>query len=747
MKEITSFATMSEDIINNTVELVTQQIKSKNIDFSELKNPTDILHYFNEATSNMKYPTDKFDSNTGERVMKRVADLYGRKLNTDMLKAIYSNISNWYYTEYEDRFTVEPVYTKEIVDVIKELKKAAWMITGEDVPKFFNALINTAKVMNGVNKTTENQKSYWIVSPVKGGGKTTLTDAIFDGFEKDGYICKKLGMPEKEWPDLRPFANCHFAVVNDISKAPDYDVFKALTRRETFDSRIRCVGLVSTKPRAAIWGSSNYNAPFETDRGSVTINTVGLTVEAFGKTQLGQTILNNAKTADLSGISIFSHISNTLPYDLFEKDETKNVSEVEKKYAKITKIKGIDVLINLIENYVIYNPENAKENLKKMTLNKLRKDSYFTISDSQFSLVDRVLESIREIDGGLVSRGKKNGEWKYTSWNLSELSDITTEILEGDEETITPEEEIKENQEVWDKIIAYFENNPTTDTTPKKEMTDDEAFAAFDKLCNEQMQLFNTIDEPVGTYKDCYQTLPTNNDDDEFETVNPIKAGEKRCDDNVASKRNFVFEMDEESLQGQMKYTEKLIKEKVINRCVFSGSKSLHNRVTINFEPESKEEYKWIFAKLNEKYFDGKADKACSNLSRFTRKPNGYRKDKGKVQKLFFKAPFVLDCAYLHQEYLDYKKAEQERYAMLAAMSKSNNENIDFPISEIPNKIKSPKAELVELCLNGNASYDEGIETFQYLVYLGYEYDEIINAIDWGKWNFTKSFYNTCKSK
>lgn len=745
MKTITSFSTMSEDIINNTVELVTQQIKSKNLNFSEINNPTDILHYFNEVTSNMKYPTDKFDPNTGERVMKCVGDLYGRKLNIDMLKAIYSNVSNWYYTEYEDRFVVEPVYTKEIVDVIKELKKAAWMITGEDVPKFFNALVNTAKVMNGTDKTTENQKSYWIVSPVKGGGKTTLTDSIFDGFEKDGYICKKLGMPEKEWPDLRPFANCHFAVVNDISKAPDYDVFKALTRRETFDSRIRCVGLVSTKPRAAIWGSSNYNAPFETDRGSVTINTVGLTVEAFGKTQLGQTILNNAKTADLSGISIFSHISSALPSGLFEKNETKNVSEVEKKYAKIAKIKGIDVLINLIENYVIYNPEKAKENLKKMTLNKLRKDSYFTISDSQFSLVDRVLESIREIDGGLVSRGKKNGEWKYTSWNLSELSDITTEILEGDEETITPEEEIKENQEVWDKIIALFENNTPTDTTPKKEMTDDEAFAAFDKLCNEQMQLFNTIDEPVGTYKDCYQTLPTNNDDDEFETVNPIKAGERRCDDNVASKRNFVFEMDEETLQGQMKYTEKLIKEKVINRCVFSGSKSLHNRVTINFEPESKAEYKWVFAKLNEKYFDGKADKACSNLSRFTRKPNGFRKDKGKVQKLFFKAPFVLDCAYLHQEYLDYKKAEQERYAMIAAMSKSNNENIDFPISEIPNKIKSPKAELVELCLNGNASYDEGLEAFQYLVYLGYEYDEIINAIDWGNWNFTRNFYNACK--
>lgn len=31
------------------------------------------------------------------------------------------------------------------------------------------------------------------------------------------------------------------------------------------------------------------------------------------------------------------------------------------------------------------------------------------------------------------------------------------------------------------------------------------------------------------------------------------------------------------------------------------------------------------------------------------------------------------------------------------------------------------------------------------VVYLGYEYDEIINAIDWGSWNFTKSYYNTCK--
>lgn len=794
MVEITSFATMSEDIINNTFEYVTQLIKSKDLDFSKLKNPTDILHYFTEVTSCMKYPTDKFDPNTGERVMKCVGDLYGRKLNSEMLKAIYSNISNWYYTEYENRFVVEPVYTKEIVDVIKELKKAAWMITGEDVPKFFNALVNTAKVMNGTDKTTENQKSYWIVSPVKGGGKTTLTDAIFDGFEKDGYICKKLGMPEKEWPDLRPFANCHFAVVNDISKAPDYDVFKALTRRETFDSRIRCVGLVSTKPRAAIWGSSNYNAPFETDRGSVTINTVGLTVEAFGKTQLGQTILNNAKTADLSGISIFSHISSALPSNLFEKNETKNVSEVEKKYAKIAKIKGIDVLINLIENYVIYNPENAKENLKKMTLNKLRKDSYFTISEAQFSLVDRVLESIREIDGGLVSRGKKNGEWKYTSWNLSELSDITTEILEGDEETITPEEEIRENQEVWDKIIALFENNTPTDPTTTIKHDDDfekmsneilvengeeptikeeyeealkslDLFINGDEIQNEPFEINNEMVKNSTSYTDEYYTKPTNKDTDLFESINPIKQKPEderliedipeyypRRDIYCESMRNFLFEMDNTLLEEQQAFSLKNFNSKIVNRVVFSGNKSFHNRVTIDEEPESIEHYKFIWNKINENYFLGLADIACKNPSRLTRKPGAVRNDektgfKPVEQKLVVSNNTIFSIPAMWNNEWQQKKMSIK---MLEMMRKTRHyshipQSVDIltELESMENRTHNEEARQMAISLvenDGTLSYDQAARAVSYIGALGFSAEEIMKQIDFGKWNFRKDY-------
>lgn len=792
MKTITSFSTMSEDIINNTFEYVTQLIKSKDLDFSKLKNPTDILHYFTEVTSCMKYPTDKFDSNTGERVMKCVGDLYGRKLNSEMLKAIYSNISNWYYTEYEDRFIVEPVYTKEIVDVIKELKKAAWMITGEDVPKFFNALINTAKVMNGTDKTTENQKSYWLVSPVKGGGKTTLTDSIFDGFEKDGYICKKLGMPENEWPDLRPFANCHFAVVNDISKAPDYDVFKALTRREVFDSRIRCVGLVSTKPRAAIWGSSNYNAPFETDRGSVTINTVGLTIEDFGKTQFGQIILNNAKEADLSGISLFSRIScSSLPTS-FEKNKIKNVNGVEKKYAKIAKIKGVEVLINLIENYALNTLGNTKNNLKKVTLTRLRKDSGISISDAQLSLVDRILESIRQTEG-LVSRGKKNGDWKYTSWNLSELSDMTAEILEGEEETITPEEEVIENQEAWDKIIALFENNTPTDPTTIKHDDDfekmaneilvengeepitnkntDEAlksldlFVNGDEIQNKPIERSNEMVKNNTSYTDKYCTKPTNKDTDLFESINPIKQKpeDERMIENITeyyprkdiyceSMRNFIFEMDDTLLEEQQALSLKNFNSKIVNRVVFSGNKSFHNRVTIDEEPESIEHYKFLWNKINENYFLGLADTACKNPSRLTRKPGAIRNDektgfKPVEQKLIVSNDTIFSIPSMWNNEWQQKKMSIKMLEMMRETRHYSHipQSVDIltELESMENRTHNEEARQMAISLvenDGTLSYDQAARAVSYIGKLGFSAEEIMKQVDFGKWNFRKDY-------
>ena len=638
--------------------------------------------------------------------------------------------------------------TMSISDSIRKFAEVGYILQQKDVVNFFETLFKS----NSYNeeKSSAFQKSIYIYNTYQGGGKSTLMDSLKYGYENIGLKTEYTSLPGNDLHSttIEAFGKNDICFIPDLSHDSiiNKDKTKSILRHETVSYRpayssiernIKAVALtmmVSNAEPRIINRCDRTLVPFEV----IPVDT-SATSAIFKKYPHLYKKDYKDRIVDLSGICSIKY-SDEIIEKMREVEKTFNQNEVvetPKNYDKLLKISKVQNILDVYEylesDYLL----NSKGYIQ------LKDFDNICSNVGLMNSLDRTLKTLKTLEC-ITSSGT---DIKYRKWYFGDFFEKYTmeDILNVNGDSINGSstlDEVGRTLDFLEALAKAFENVP-----PKKEMTDDEAFAAFDKLCNEQMQLFNTIDEPVGTYKDCYQTLPTNNDDDEFETVNPIKAGEKRCDDNVASKRNFVFEMDEESLQGQMKYTEKLIKEKVINRCVFSGSKSLHNRVTINFEPESKEEYKWIFKKLNEKYFDGKADKACSNLSRFTRKPNGYRKDKGKVQKLFFKAPFVLDCAYLHQEYLDYKKAEQERYAMLAAMSKSNNENIDFPISEIPNKIKSPKAELVELCLNGTASYDEGLEAFQYLVYLGYEYEEIINAIDWGKWNFTKSFYNTCKSK
>ena len=114
MKTNTSFETMTLDVIDNTIEYVTTLIKAKELDFSTVKSYTDIRPHFTKVTQSMIYPTEKFDTKTGERIMKTVASVFGKSTNSEILKEIYQKISTWYYTEYEERFDVEPVYTKQL---------------------------------------------------------------------------------------------------------------------------------------------------------------------------------------------------------------------------------------------------------------------------------------------------------------------------------------------------------------------------------------------------------------------------------------------------------------------------------------------------------------------------------------------------------------------------------------------------------------------------------------------------------
>ena len=122
----------------------------------------------------------------------------------------------------------------------------------------------------------------------------------------------------------------------------------------------------------------------------------------------------------------------------------------------------------------------------------------------------------------------------------------------------------------------------------------------------------------------------------EFVTINKLVDGSKTAkDENVECYSSFIFEIDDEDIEVQKERAKKLFEDKVINRAVYSGSKSIHCRITLMDEPENKEEYKYIWKKLNELYFENKADKACSNPARLTRMPNAIRSNGVKQERLY----------------------------------------------------------------------------------------------------------------
>jgi hypothetical protein len=162
----------------------------------------------------------------------------------------------------------------------------------------------------------------------------------------------------------------------------------------------------------------------------------------------------------------------------------------------------------------------------------------------------------------------------------------------------------------------------------------------------------------------------------EFELLNPAMKpvgndGRGASNENCSSNFNYLFEFDDITKREQ----ESLIKSVrgYINRVVFSGSKSYHCIVTINEDLKS-EDYKFMWGFLNENLFEGKADKACSNPARRTRKPEVIRKDTGLKQDFIFQRDIRLDFEYkeFYNEWLRDKEINE-----IAVRLAGNNRRYD----------------------------------------------------------------------
>lgn len=122
----------------------------------------------------------------------------------------------------------------------------------------------------------------------------------------------------------------------------------------------------------------------------------------------------------------------------------------------------------------------------------------------------------------------------------------------------------------------------------------------------------------------------------EFEVLNELKDLSSRCDANCATHTRFLFESDVLTIEEQIALAKKY--EGLATRAVYSGSKSMH----IVFEFSAVHEayctdwYKAIWTAINVHLFDAKADKACANPARLTRRPNIMRRSTGNRQTLLY---------------------------------------------------------------------------------------------------------------
>lgn len=112
--------------------------------------------------------------------------------------------------------------------------------------------------------------------------------------------------------------------------------------------------------------------------------------------------------------------------------------------------------------------------------------------------------------------------------------------------------------------------------------------------------------------------------------INPIKG--QRNDENVTAYRTFMVECDDEALESQWKY----IKDSSFpfSYCCFSGNKSLHFALILEYDlPSShiyRHIYQWILNILT------KADQKTKNPSRSIRFPGAIRSDTNKEQRLVY---------------------------------------------------------------------------------------------------------------
>lgn len=679
---------------------------------------------------------------------------------------------------------------------IRELRDRAYFIPANDIPLFvqwayevvmdIQHTCRTGKVAKFING---RKRLHLIInSNTKNTGKSYLLESIINGAMKLGIAADKdVSLPMGGFNNTKAESKnliLSYSEPKDYKADIDMATVKCIGRRESYRYEAKGIMSVPLQSRAITMGTTNGNSYAPDDTTHLEVGTIPYSWSQF-PVEMRQRVLDlglvyehfflldsedSNQSVDSINSKVLTSLSNLLEV-LPEVDERELLESEKIKREQIRWVVNqpgaIDAVRAISENKMVIISESkgiSPAYLTSIASSIFNNDNAILDMENflEACVSKKILKSKTYSNNG--KKRPKDRTWYY-QYNIKDsvLMDITLDDF-------TPgkfednDDRLAKAQEMWEKVFAIFDAIPPKDPKPEQTQEDDDIAAMLAEMeadidiydLERDRETYDYIDESPASYANTMLTLPTNHADDPYEIVNAIKEGKPRADDNVVSMRNFLFEIDgeyeteEERLalfQQQLAMLQPLVEKHIVNRMVYSGGKSIHARITVANEIKDKKEYKLVWHYLNNLYFDGMADKQCTNPSRFTRRIGGINEKTGRRQIGANCGNWVVDIGDMLKEWeiMDAKNDAQRRFirAMERDLGNSYERKATIRATVETWRDSETKASIIR-CLDGVGSYEDDLfRALGAIKWMGFTYDEVCDEIEFGSWNIRREFYDS----
>lgn len=694
-------------------------------------------------------------------------------------------------------------------ELIDCLKATYWNISSKDVCKLVSSMfeqIYNTQLAAGLTEGKDIQKILFIQSPMEGTGKSYATKSIVEDLNALNFKAGQGYYPDRKYPAAKEFGINHFTYIDETvsnqTGLTDQEQWMAIVRRSLINIKQKFEKPYSIKARGGIVCLGNADPVYgygeivstiemnlrqdEIQRESIlgivkenTCNTHRMfTCYKFTEEKV---IELNKKLKEISEKLFFNRVNTDLSFQV-----------VKLLRAAVNDGLWFEVFDGLFEKAEL----GIGVNLSSISVAQIFDILGISADQPRFTpLRNKLINFLRALKGESFIEKTNNTKTNaiYTKYDLTPLKEVNIEELTANDFD-SPQDEVLETLRIYDLIKAELTgkdddpttdkpNNDETDTDTNSTTTTNEEGAGSAETNSKEISIkeivgndispltldlldliegpeveipdapeeptkYDTIEESNHSYERAEIIFASDQPEDQFEVLNPVTTYKR--DDCVNSRRNFVFEMDNTPLEEQKKYLKDLIAKKIVNRWVFSGNKSIHMRITVNRDVNDTQEYKYIWKKLNAEYFDGKADRACANPARLTRRLNGIRVDYnehnqkkvGKKQIGQNIGNFTIEILPIKEEYKGWKRNKEIVNELIHLMDNRRPRKYATLEETVEHWKDSDVKTAVLDCIAGNGNYYQGIQALSAAKFAGFTYDEVCKEIDFGSWNFREEFFN-----